>query len=797
MSLLGGWLLAPLALAVLCCGAGLLVERVAGLRVPGMLLPGVGLAALIVVAGICTSFDATAELAVPAVAAVAAAGIAIARPWRDPRLRAAWPWPLGLALAAFAIYAAPSLLSGQGSIAGYELLDDSATWLATVDRALDHARDVAGVAPGSYARTLDAWLAQGYPVGAFLPLGVAGRLTGQDLANAYQPVIAVIAAIAALGMAACVRPLLASRAWAAAAALVAVQASLLLGYAQWGGIKEICAVALLAPAAWLAVRGGRALPALVVVAGAIGGALGVSGAAYAAPALAVGALVALWSRPPLRRLLPAAAGLAALLAIVFVPVLTTLEFARQITSSTGGLVNAGDLGNLLRPPPLLQGAGLWPIGDLRLDPDPLFAAAVTALTCLVAAVAAVVVAARRGAWTLPALIAIGLAGSGAALVIGTPWVDAKALAIFCALPLLAAAALAAHLLRAHERADRVVGATLAVVLLAGCAWSTAAVARDVRVAPRARLSELREIGRLTAGRGPTLQLDFDVYGDRWFLRDSATDGATDLRQRHVRDAAGNDFARLASVEVDDIVPADLAPYRIVVRRRSPVASRPPAAFRRIWAGSYWEVWERAAGSVASAQRIAGGGASGEPAGPIACADIAALARGSHASRLAAVVREHPAVLAGLRGAGLRLSAPWQPTDFGVRPLSDGDASLTVSLPAAGRWRGWVRGSLRGSLELRVDGRSLGVRRHELSHGPQWLRFDAVDLAAGAHDVVLRFRRGPFWRAGRGAADAQPELGPLALTHAADEGELAVTQVAARDYRRLCRGQSLDWVEVAR
>ena len=280
---------------------------------------------------------------------------------------------------------------------------------------LEHGRNLAGVAPSSYSRTLEAWLGSAYPIGAFLPLGVTARLTGQDLANAYQPVLAVMAAIAAMGMAACVRPLLGSRAWAAVAGLVAVQASLLLGYAQWGGIKEICAVALLAPAAWLAVRGGRALALLVVVVGAIGGVLGVSGVAYAGPALALGAFVALRSRPPLARAVRDGALLGALLAAVSLPVLTTLDFARQITSSSGGLVTADDLGNLLRPPPLLQGAGLWPVGDLRLDPDPLLLALIAALTVLVAALAAVALAVRRRAWALPALLAVALLGCVAGL----------------------------------------------------------------------------------------------------------------------------------------------------------------------------------------------------------------------------------------------------------------------------------------------------------------------------------------------------------------------------------------------
>ena len=672
MSLVGGWLLAPLVLVALCCGAGLLAERAAGVRLPGMLVPGVGLATVIVVAGIFAIADATAELAAPAVALVALAGFALGRPWSDSRLRAAWPWALGLGAAAFALYAGPSLLSGQGSIAGYEQLDDSAIWLATVDRALEHGRDVAGVPPSSYARTLAVWLGAGYPVGAFLPLGVTGTLSGQDLANAYQPAIAVMAAIAALGMAACVRSLVPSRGWAAAAGLVAVQASLLFGYAHWGGIKEVCVVALLAPAA---LAGGARRSPPRAARRRRGSALrrarrrrrGVRRAGTA-----VGAVAALRARPPLAQAIRAGAGLAALLAVVLLPVLTALEFARQITSSAGGLTSQDDLGNLLRPPPLLQGAGLWPVGDLRLDPDPRALAVMLALLTVSGAVVAVVVAARRADWTLPALVAIALAGSGAAIVVGTPWVDAKALAIFAAVPLLAAAALVARQLGAEQPSDRMFGAAGAVLLLAGCAWSTVAVARDVKVAPRERIAELREIGRLTAGRGPLLQLDFDVYGNRWFLRESAPEGATDLRERHVRGFDGNDFPRLETVEIDDVVTQDVWNHRIVVRRRAPLVSRPPAAFRRIWAGDFWEAWERAPEAPQPAARLRSG-----TAGPAGDADRVRRARPVRADQ-----RRAPAGCGGARAPARRGRARGGPARVdGVRRRA-----------AAGRRRRRARGA---------------------------------------------------------------------------------------------------------
>src|SRR4051794_32401436 len=332
-------------MAVLCCALGLLAERAGGRPLPGVGVPAVGLSVLIVVAGIATTWDTTAGLAVPLVVALAIGGIATTAPWRDPRLRAAWPWPAAVAVASFAIYALPSLGTGQGSIAGYIKLDDSATWLALTDHVFAHGRDLSGLAPSSVSRTLEVWLGSGYPVGAFMPVGVVSKVTGQDAANVYQPVIATTAAILALGLYGCVRALAGSRGRAAACAIVGVQASLFLGYAQWGGIKEVVTAALL-PALALTAVGGDAV-ALALVAGALIGALNFNALVLVGPALLIAALA-------LRRAAPlAVAGV--VLAVAALPALATTDFVKQTTS---GPISAGsELGNLVRPLSLLQGAG--------------------------------------------------------------------------------------------------------------------------------------------------------------------------------------------------------------------------------------------------------------------------------------------------------------------------------------------------------------------------------------------------------------------------------------------------------
>lgn len=158
MTAAGAWLLVPMMFIVLCTGIGLLAEAAVRQRVPGPFLPAVGLAGFITIAGLLTIKDATASFAAPACLAAAAAGIVLGRPWQDPRLGPATRWALGCAALAAAIAAAPSLLSGQGSVLGYIKLDDTVIWLALIERFMDHGRDLAGLpSPPTSGRCRTGW----------------------------------------------------------------------------------------------------------------------------------------------------------------------------------------------------------------------------------------------------------------------------------------------------------------------------------------------------------------------------------------------------------------------------------------------------------------------------------------------------------------------------------------------------------------------------------------------------------------------------------------------------------------
>ena len=47
-----------------------------------------------------------------------------------------------------------------------------------------------------------------------------------------------------------------------------------------------------------------------------------------------------------------------------------------------------------------------------------------------------------------------------------------------------------------------------------------------------------------------------------------------------------------SADIDRIRLDQVLVYRTLVLRRGPAASRPPSAYRLVWSGRYYEVWQR-------------------------------------------------------------------------------------------------------------------------------------------------------------------------------------------------------------
>jgi hypothetical protein len=802
VSLIICWLAFPLVLAIVCAGLGLLLERLSGIRLGTSLLLPCGFAVLVVLTTLATLKGATAPVATPLVVVLAVAGFVLGARRRDWRVSRAG---VVAVLAVFAVGAAPVVLTGDATFAGYTQLDDISTFLGISSYAIDHGHDVAaGLAPSTFEATLGN-LRGGYPLGSFIPLPALQPLVGQDLAWLWQPYLTFVLAVLAMALWALATPLVRDRRLRALSVFLASQPALLYAYLLQGGVKEVVAAALCATAAALAAelvrepgRGRVGVP-LGVTAAALLCDLNVGAVAYLGPlalAVAAAALVAWrpWRRERKdvvsrrrRALLVAAVSAVALAAAVPV-ILATSGF---ISGGTLLLQNSSDIGNLFHPLDWKQVFGIWPSGDFRNGIGQGDSLAQVLIVFLGAA------AVGGAAWALrrrqfgPVVFAatvvaalVGLASFGS-----SPWVDSKALAIASpAVVLLAVVGAAAAL---DSGRLKLLGGLALVAIAGGVLWSNWLAYRDVKLAPHDRLAELATIGNRFAGDGPTMINEYEPYGARYFLRQMDPEAPAEYRRRVVPLRSGEGLGKDQWAPLDEFqLPAVLV-YRTIVTRRSPAEARPPADYALRWSGSYYDVWQRPATPRAQvlSYSIFGNQLN---AGALPPCDLvqhlAGVAR-RRGGRLVAAVRA-PAVIADLGHFARPPEWPFSPGPPGqLYPSSPGSAGLEVQVPATGAYDIWEQGSFGRGVEMSVDGRPLGATRDQRSFVGQWIRFGARNLGAGPHTIELRYPGGSL----RPGSGQQPQtMGPVALVPQTPRSRLI--EVGPERARDLC-SRPLDWLEV--
>jgi hypothetical protein len=790
MSLVTAWIALPLVLGLLSLGCGLLVAHVAAGSIRGVLVLPTGFALLIVLSSLATMSDATANLAAPLVVGCAIAGVGLTAPWRGYRPN---PWAAVAAVGAFAAYAAPTVLSGQATFDGYITLDDTSTWLAITDQLMQHGRSLAGMQPSTYEAALNSYIAQsGYPAGSFLPLGLGGRLLGQDIAWLFQPTIAFTAAMLALSMYGLLDGIVASTRLRALAAFIAAQPALLYGYGIWSGIKELTSASLIPLfAAQLAVVAklprdtsrrhaiAMVFPLSVTIAAELD-AVSAGGFAWLAPALAAAAVIAI--RVDLHAFAVRATSLLAGSIVLSIPAIVIASTLYHEETSSSSLTSASEIGNLLHPLSYLQVLGIWPAGDFRVQPvgRHLDTAYVLMVVLCAAAAFGLWWAWRRRAWAL--LLYVGTVLAGCVLLIpkGSPWVDGKALATASPAILLAGLAGAGAI---FERGRRVEAAVLLVAIGGGVMWSNVLAYHGVWLAPRPQLAELATIGDRFAGDGPALMTEYQPYGVRHFLRRMDPEATAELRTRVDPLLDGQPLAKGGYADLDQFQLDGVEAYRSLVLRRSPTESRPPSNYRRVWSGRYYEVWQQV-GSASGIVKHLGLGNASQPGGVPRCSTVMQMAHG--AGRLLAVPRI-PVTYVDLAAA---LHPPtWTANGVGaVLPTGGGTVETNITVPAGGWYHLWLAGSFRDGVDLAVDGRRAADVRDMLNNTGQWTPFGRLFLSAGSHQLTLDYS-GPDLRPGSGGP--QFAFGPVALTRDNDDGQvLAVTPAKAKT---LC-GKHLDWIE---
>ena len=791
MELTIAWVLFPLVLIGLCVGCGLAVERLVAIPLPGALLPAVGFAVIVVVAQVPTLWDATAELTTPLVVVLALVGFALTwGGWRRPE-----PWAVALAILAFAAYASPIVLSGQATFAGYIRLDDTATWMALTDRVMEHGRSLAGLPPSTYEATLSFNLGDGYPVGVFLPLGVARALVGQDLAWLIQPYMAFGGALVALALWELAEPIVRPLPLRAAVSFLAGLSALLFGYYLWGGIKEVAGAALLAGSAGLAgfaIRqrcAPRALIPLALTGAALIGVLSGGGGIWLL-AVVVPVLAFAVRELGTRATLPIAVAFAIVVALLCVPVLAPGGFLPPTSAS---LSSATALGNLLHPLNALQLFGIWPAGDFRLDP----AQSTTAYALIAVAAAGALVGLYAGwrarAWSMLVYVAAALVAFGVVAAIGSPWIEGKAMAIASpALP-FAACAGAAWLWVGADRGvrlwGRAAGAALLAIVGTGILWSGALAYRDVNLAPRDQLAELETIGHRIAGQGPTLMTEYQPYGVRHFLRDADPEAASELRRRQVPLRNGRTLRKGKSADTDRFRLGGLEVYRTLVLRRSPIQSRPPSPYRLTWRGDYYEVWQRPEGLESSVIAHLGLGSDRDPSAVPACSAVRRLARDAGPGGTLAAAQRPPVETIPLQKTSHPRAWQWAGYPGSLLPVTPGTLEAEARVAHSGHYDVWLGGSVRPEVDLLVDGKRVGEVRHQLNNEGEYVLLGRPLLQPRGSSLAIRFH-GADLHPGSGGTPSP--IGPLQLA-SGDAAKTRVVQIRSDQATKLC-GRPWDWIE---
>ena len=794
------WLIYPVILALLTWGCGLMVGRAAGHALPTALVLPVGFAVLVVIGTVLTFLDATTELAAPAMALLALAGLVAALlPRQGARAwpRRAWIWPAVAALLPALAIALPVLLTGQPGFTGYARIVDLAFQLDLAHQFATDGRSVPQAPQSSYDAVIARVVGAGYPAGAPAVLGVTAQLAALDPIWAWQGFLAFQGAMLGLSLWALLGGAIAWRPGRAVAAGVAAQPTILYAYGITGGIKELAAAALVALCAALLVSlraqdrlsAGALAPLLLsVVAGLAVFTLGI------VPWIAVLLLLALGPRLMRARRLPrpsvrASAALVAGLVVVAVP----LGYA---AFEVAPLLRAGgpeDLGNLAAPVPAWAAIGPWLTPDHRF---PLEAAGTETATALLAAAVlllAVLGFARALARRDLGLVGIGLAGAvGLAVVLwrGSAWVELKAITTTAPLCVALAFAGAATLARGRRTRPLALGAgvLVAVAIFAGNALAY----RGTSLAPYERFAELQDIAEGYEGQGPTLHPVFEEHAE-YLLRDVGAVALTNPvgSEDQLRPQAPPRI--VFQRDLDEYTLAGLSPWQLIVTRRDPTGSRPPSDFSLVERTEHYEVWER----QEDAPRVV----FHQPFGPLFGERDAAvcdtleerLRQAGPQARLAYA----PAPRAR-RFDVVERSPLWLDAGEG-QWLSRGPGFLRyeVGVPQTGRYTIWLSGSFGRQVTVSVDGREVGRLRWQGNYPRQFEPVDTVALQAGEHVVEVSRSGGSVLPGTGNELDLEgttTRVGSLVL--APPDAPRPVRSVSPEEAAEVCASdERWDWAEV--
>jgi hypothetical protein len=804
----------PVVMWVLCLGCGLALERVLRVRLSNALLLPLGLCVAFVLIFPGYAAGAGDALAIVLLVGVTLAGLVLAGGGLRARLNPGWAGAAGLG--AYVLYMLPVIAYGHWTWAGYDFVNDTAFEMLLASHIKGYGLTLGNIPLTSAQQFLMAYLNSGYPLGTQSLLGTLSGLTHTEVAVLYQGFISSLAALAAVALATVPRGLLGPRR-AALVGFGAIAANLTYQYALQGDIKEIGLMATLCAGVAIAreaIALERPYPGAVLMAVVAAAAM----ATYNAVAVPfLGALVLFLglgllfvrSELPSRRWigpLLVGCGLAGLLAI---PSLVSFKTFFNVAQAGQGATGAGasQLGQLLRPLPLSQLSGVWLSGEYRVAIASHHAGLLTTIATVVvllAIVPAVVWALWRRKLAVPA--AVGMVGLVLLFVFPRVSTYSQGKLLAMSSPLVVLAGLVGlmsladgtrlrdlrrrgSIVRSRRGSLGVLGAaaTVAVVLLI-FASDLLAYNRD-RVAPTSQIEAIRETGDRFAGQGLVLWNEFQEYA-KYFARAARInvpfEALTPL-QVQLRSPTyfyGHWF------DLDQETLAFVEKFPIIVTRRSPSASRPPANYRLVYENAYYLGWRREAEPEVlehlPLQQLYSSSL------PVQCSELAPIvAKAPRGSKL--VVAGAPEESWFEPVSDPKRSGGWSPDPNqagSVYTATGGHAEGTLLAKHEGAYAVWVQGDFPRPVQVQVDGRTVGSVSGSNTPG-QWLQAATIQLKPGRHLVRVVKAAG---RRHFGPGDsATGTIGAVALL--AEQPERMRTLPVSR-WRTLC-GSEADWVEVVR
>ncbi|MEI7760094.1 MAG: hypothetical protein WCJ67_04910 [Thermoleophilia bacterium] len=787
------WVAFPLVMGALSLGCGLLLQQASGVRLPGaLLLPG-GFAVIVIATQFAHLTDQTAGMVTPLVLALAIAGYGLGFPRQRQGID---PWLATTAACVYAVFAAPVVLSGRLTFLGYMKLDDTANYMAMLDRAMDHSYNITGLPPSAYRAILEDIYVGGYPLGALSPLGVGSQLVGEDALWLWQPYLAFLAVLVAFSLYALVSRVISSRPLRTVVVVGGTPAALIYGYALWGGIKELSTamlailIAVLVPLTMRQERTrARAVLPLAVASSAMLLILTLPGAVWLVPSLTA-AVVLAFRTGGIRRVLHLSGAFVLTASVLLIP---AFDASSRLVTNVRTFSESDRLAALAQPLSWLQVFGVWLNGDFKVPPASLDVTYSLVVVIAASAATALALAWRRSAWEIP--LAFSTAGFACVIYVsqGSPWIGGKALASSSPIVLTIALTGAAMV---FELGRRVEGSVLAGVVIVGVLWSNALQYHEVWLAPESRLTELEAIGKRFAGQGLTMLTENEPFGGNHLLRKMDAESPSLRRGHYIDLRVGGAAERGMSPDIDEIRLDHIQRYRTLVIRRSGIASRPPSDYSLSLSGKEYQVWQRPDRPSRILEHLSIGSRL-QPAGVAECSEILRLGRLAATNNgVLAAVRRPPTII--IQGDGT-VGVPALSEAYG-QPLGalypEGPTSIETGFtaPASGQYSVWVAGTARTRIDVSIDGRKLASTQNVLQWPAIFVPMGTSRLARGQHIFRLGYGGTSRLRPGTGRSAFDRGLGPYAISRGTQDRP--VTLVDPANARSLC-GQTLDWVEALR